>query len=400
MKKTKLPNGLTIIYNEKKRDSVVVEVMIKVGSNNEAVDKQGLSHFLEHMLFEGTEKRPTTREITNKIESIGGEFNAYTTNERTCVYIKVLKKHYPKAVEILADILQNSLFKEEQVTKEKNIVLREIDLINDEPSYYQWLLLQKNLFHKHPCRNPTYGRKNVIKSLTREKVKSYFSKYYIPNNMVISVVGDIPNWKKEIAKQFVFKKGTPIKKMNVTEPKSTKNLIKTEKKKNSSTYTVIGFKTCPRTNPEICTLEIINSILGRGQSGRIFTELRSKRGLAYDVGTQNISEATFGYFAIYATIMKKNLPLVKTLILAELANLQNITAKDLSEAKTYIEGNYLLEMEDSQKVADQLLAWELVKDARMMQEYLRKIKHVTLPEVKRVAKQYFKNYTMIVLEGK
>ena len=400
MKKTKLPNGLILIYNEKKRDSVVVEVMIKVGSNNEAVNEQGLSHFLEHMLFEGTEKRPTTREITNEIESIGGEFNAYTTNERTCVYIKVLKKHYAKAVEILADILQNSLFKEEQVTKEKNIVLREIDLINDEPSYYQWLLLQKNLFHKHPCRNPTYGNKSVIKSLTREKVKSYFNKYYNPNNMVVSVVGDIPNWKKEIAKQFVFKKGTPIKKMNVTEPKSTKNCIKTEKKKNSSTYTVIGFKTCPRTNPEICTLEIINSILGRGQSGRIFTELRSKRGLAYDVGTQNISEATFGYFAIYATIMKKNLPLVKTLILAELANLQNITAKDLSEAKTYIEGNYLLEMEDSQKVADQLLAWELVKDARMMQEYLRKIKHVTLPEVKRVAKQYFKNYTMIVLEGK
>ncbi len=400
MKKTKLPNGLTIIYSKKKRDSVVVEVMIKVGSNDEAVNEQGLSHFLEHMLFEGTEKRPTTREITNEIESIGGEFNAYTTNERTCVYIKVLKKHFSKAVEILADILQNPLFKEEEVNKEKNIVLREIDLINDEPSYYQWLLLQKNLFQKHPCRNPTYGNKCVIKSLTREKVYDYFKKYYIPNNMVVSIVGDIPNWRKEIVEQFVFKKGTLIKKLKDHEPAASKNIIKTEKKKNSSTYTVIGFKTCPRTNPEICTLEIINSILGRGQSGRIFTELRSKRGLAYDVGTQNISEATFGYFAIYATIMKKNLPLIKKLILTELANLQNITAKDLSEAKTYIEGNYLLEMEDSQKVADQLLAWELVKDAKMMQEYLRKIKHVTLPEVKRVAKHYFKNYTMVVLEGK
>ena len=400
MKKTLLPNGLTIIYSEKKRDSVVVEVMIKVGSNDEAVKEQGLSHFLEHMLFEGTKQRPTTREITNEIESIGGEFNAYTTNERTCVYIKVLKKHFSKAVEILADIIQHPLFKEEDVNKEKNIVLREIDSINDEPSYYQWLLLQKHLFQKHPCRNPTYGRKSVIKSLTREKIKSYFNKYYTPNNMVISVVGDIPNWKKEIAKRFVFKRGNLIKKVKVNEPVAARNVIKTEKKKSSSTYTVIGFKTCPRTNPEICTLEIINSILGRGQSGRIFTELRSKRGLAYDVGTQNISEATFGYFAIYATIMKKNLPLVKKLILAELASLQKITEKDLLEAKTYIEGNYLLEMEDSQKVADQLLAWELVKDARMMLEYLKKIKNVTIPEVRRVAKHYFKNYTLVVLEGK
>src|SRR3989338_370286 len=103
MKKTLLPNGLTIIYSEKKRDSVVVEVMIKVGSNDEAVKEQGLSHFLEHMLFEGTKQRPTTREITNEIESIGGEFNAYTTNERTCVYIKVLKKHYSKTLQILSD---------------------------------------------------------------------------------------------------------------------------------------------------------------------------------------------------------------------------------------------------------------------------------------------------------
>ena len=400
MKKVVLPNGLTIIYEKRKRKAVVVEVMAKVGSNDEKPSEFGLSHFLEHMLFEGTKKRPTNREITNEIESIGGEFNAYTTNERTCVYIKVLKKHFSKAVEILADVIHNPLFKEEDIDKEKNIVLREIELINDEPSYYQWILLQKHLFNKHPCRNPTYGDKKVIKNLTKKKISNYFNKYYVPNNMIISVVGDIPNWKKEIAKKFVFKKGPKIKKVRVQEPVAKRNTIKREKKNISSTYTVLGFKTCPRTNPDICILEVINSILGRGQSGRIFTELRSKRGLAYDVGTQNISEASFGYFAIYATIKKQNQALVKKLILKELENLQNITEKDLKEAKNYIEGNYLLEMEDTQKTADQILAWELVKDANLMKKYLKRIKKVTIAEVKKTAKRYFNNYTMIVLEGK
>ncbi|MBU1974592.1 MAG: insulinase family protein, partial [Nanoarchaeota archaeon] len=358
MQKATLSNGLKIIYEKKERQSVVVEVMIKVGSNDENVHERGLSHFLEHMLFEGTKSKPTNRAITNEIEKIGGDFNAYTTNERTCFYIKVLKKHYSKAVNILADILKNSLFKESDVAKEKNIVLREIDLVNDEPSYYQWILLQKNLFKNHPCRNPTYGDKKVIDNLTREKVVNYFNHYYIPNNMVISVVGNIPQWKKEIEKQFILEKKPNIKRQSVKEPTASKNVIKKEKKKISSTYTILGFKTVPRTSPDIYPLEVINSFLGRGQSGRIFTELRSKRGLAYDVGSQNISEATFGYFAVYATIKKKNIKLVKKLILNELEKLQQLTEKDLLEAKNYIEGNYLLELEDTQKLADQLLAWE------------------------------------------
>ncbi|MBU0459970.1 MAG: insulinase family protein [Nanoarchaeota archaeon] len=400
MQKATLSNGLKIIYEKKERQSVVVEVMIKVGSNDENVHERGLSHFLEHMLFEGTKSKPTNRAITNEIEKIGGDFNAYTTNERTCFYIKVLKKHYSKAVNILADILKNSLFKESDVAKEKNIVLREIDLVNDEPSYYQWILLQKNLFKNHPCRNPTYGDKKVIDNLTREKVVNYFNHYYIPNNMVISVVGNIPQWKKEIEKQFILEKKPNIKRQSVKEPTASKNVIKKEKKKISSTYTILGFKTVPRTSPDIYPLEVINSFLGRGQSGRIFTELRSKRGLAYDVGSQNISEATFGYFAVYATIKKKNIKLVKKLILNELEKLQQLTEKDLLEAKNYIEGNYLLELEDTQKLADQLLAWEMVKDAQLMHNYTKKIKQVSLNDVKRVAKKYFQKHTMIVLEGK
>ena len=163
---------------------------------------------------------------------------------------------------------------------------------------------------------------------------------------------------------------------------------------------MLGFKTIPRKNPDSEVLDVINGILGRGQSGRMFTEIRSKRGLAYDVGTQNINELTFGYFAIYATIDKKNINLVKKLILLEIEKLKKLDEKDLKEAKTFIEGDYLLNLEDFQKVGDELLFWEQVKDANIMKKYLKKIKKVSRGDVKRVINKYFNKHTMVVLEGK
>src|SRR3989338_5969569 len=214
MHKVVLPNGLTVLFERKRGYAVVVEVMIRIGSNQENARERGISHFLEHLLFEGTAKRPTNLEISNEIERIGGEFNAYTTNERTCFYVKVLKKHLPKALEILSDILMNPLFKREHIEKEKKIVLKEIDMVNDEPSYYQWILLQKTLFTTHPARHPTYGDKKVIAGLTRENINSYFERYYVPGNMVVSIVGDLQGEEKEVARYFTFpyvKKAARIK---------------------------------------------------------------------------------------------------------------------------------------------------------------------------------------------
>jgi len=400
MKSCKLANGLEIIYENKKNNSVVVQVMIKVGSNNEMKNERGISHFLEHILFEGTTNRPTNQEISNEIESIGGEFNAYTSNERTCFYIKVLKKHFSKAVEILADILQNPLFKKEHIAKEKKIVLKEIDMVLDEPSYYQWILLQKNLFKKHPCKNPTYGKREIIKNLTKTKVKSFFEKHYLPNNMVISVVGDVKNWKNEISSKFIGKKGKISKRKIIIEPLAKKNEIKKEKRKTVNTYLALGFKAVPRSHKDTFVLEVINGILGRGQSGRMFNVIRSKRGLAYDVGTQNIGEVSFGYFAIYATINRKDLSLVKNLILNEIKKIKEVTNKDLAESKTFIEGNYLLSLEEPQKMADQILYWNQISETKKLKSFISNVKKVTVKDVKRVISKYFNYYTMAIVEGK
>jgi predicted Zn-dependent peptidase len=400
MKRVVLPNGLTVIYKNKPGNSVVVEVMIKVGSNDEQKEERGISHFLEHILFEGTRKRPNNKLISNEIEKIGGGFNAYTSNEKTCFYVKVLKKHFSIAVDVLADVLQNSLFKENDIEKEKKVVIKEIDMVNDEPRFYQWLLLQESLFDKHPCRFPTYGDKKVITDLTKEKTIEFFKKYYVPNNMVISIVGDVKNWEQEIQKQFYFSKGKAVKHTITKEPITNKRKEKKVKKKIINTHIVLGFKTVPRDNKDSYVLDVINGVLGRGQSGRMFNEIRSKRGLAYDVGTQSIREKTFGYFAVYAIINKKNVPLVKKLIFDELEKLSEISEQDLKEAKDFIEGDYLLLIEDAQKIADQLLFWEQIKSSKLMDEYVKNIKKVSRKDVKRVAEKYFKNYSLVVLQGK
>ena len=400
MKKEVLANGLTVLFEQKKGNSVVIEVMAKVGSNNESKEERGISHFIEHMLFEGTKKRPNNWLISNEIEKVGGEFNAYTTNERTCFYAKVPKKHFINSLDVIADIIKNSQFKIEDIKREKNVVIKEIDLINDEPRYYQWDLLQKTLFSKHPAKNPVYGNKKVIRNLTREKIIDYFERFYCTNNLVLSIVGDIPNWKEQVKKKFDVSQTKIVNKISVKEPALKNNLTKKEKRKIVNTYVVCGFKTCNNHNLDAYVLEVINGILGRGQSGRMFTEIRAKKGLAYDVGTQNINESTFGYFAIYATIDKKNTLIVKNMMLKEIEKLKELDEKDLSEAKNYVEGSYLLDLEDSQKVADQLLFWEQVGDYRLMNSYLSKIRKVTAKDVKRVVNKYFKKHALIIIEGK
>lgn len=400
MKKVVLSNGLTVIYYPKKINSVVVEIMVNVGSCHEKSEERGISHFLEHILFEGTKKRASNKEISNEIERIGGDFNAYTSTGKTCFYTKVLKKHFSIAVDVLADILQNPLLREEDIKKEKNVVLKEITMIYDEPRYHQWILMQQNLFEKHPCKYPTYGDVRVIKSLNRKKVLDFFTKYYVPNNMVVSIVGDAPKWKKKIEKYFVFKKGKVQKTTFPVEPLLKKNKKVFLKKNIFNTHLVLGFKTVSRAHPDSYVLDVINGILGRGQSGKMFTEIRSKRGLGYDVGTQVLSDNSFGYFAAYAIIDKKNITLVTDLMLEEIRLLNNVTPEEVKEAQDFIEGDYLLEIEDTQKVADQILFWEQVKGAALMEEYLKKIKKVTVNDVKRVAEKYFKHYAQVVLEGK
>jgi predicted Zn-dependent peptidase len=336
MRKFKLKNGLTVLYEKRLSKSVAIEATIKVGSVNECENNNGISHFLEHMLFEGTKKRKTNREIANEIEKLGGELNAYTANEKTAFYAKVLNKHFDKALSVLSDIIQNPLFEQDSIEKEREVILKEINMVMDEPRFYQWILFQKTLFKKHPIKNPTYGKKEVIINLKRDDILNYYKQYYVPNNMIISVVGNVNNLKSKLENSFSnFKSKKSIKKITFQEPKQIKPIIKKEQKKIFNSYMVLGYKTPIRIQKDSYTLDVIRAILGRGQSGKLFDEIRNKRGLAYEIGVQHEASITMGIFAVYLSTDKKNIPLIKKIILEEFQKLKKINNEELNEAKTF-----------------------------------------------------------------
>ena len=400
MLKYKLKNGITLIFEKTSSKSVAVEVMFRVGSNFESKNMAGISHFLEHMLFEGTRKRKDSREIANEIEKYGGEFNAYTTGDRTAFFIKIINKRFGIALDILSDMVSHPLFERKIIEKEKKVILKEINMVTDDPRLHQWILFQKALFEKHPAKNPTYGSVEAVKRFDRNHVSDYYFSHYIPNNMVIAIVGNVSDVKEKIERYFgKLKPKKILRRPSVNEPCQTKMKKFIEKKKTLNSYMVLGYKTTSRTHADSYALDVIAAVLGRGQSGWMFDEIRNKRGLAYQVGINTEHESDYGMFAVYTGLDKKNIGKAKEIILQQFRRLQKITANDLNEAKMYIEGNHALQMEDNFHHADNLAVWETIKDSRLAESYLKNIKKVSIGDVRKVAEKYFnKNYTMAVIE--
>jgi len=398
MKKFVLKNGLTVLLKQKPTNSIAIEVTVKVGSNHEPINFSGISHFIEHMLFEGTKKR-SAQQIANEIESIGGDINALTASERTSYYIVVLHKHFSRALDVLSDLIQNPLFDEKMIEKERRVILDEINLTTDDPKIHQWMLFQKTLYKKHPCRHPVYGTKKSVSNLKRKDLVKFYSEYYVPNNMIISIVGNVDEKVlKKIEEKFSFSKNPLPKIKKVIEPKQTKSLKFIEKRKILHSYMVFGYKAVQRNHPDSFVFDVIRSILGRGQSSRMFHEIRTKRGLAYIVGVHYESGTDYGWIAVYVGTDKKNLNKIKGLILKEVQRLKNVSDNDMKDAINFIEGDYLLSNEDNYTLADTMSVWEIVGQTGLVENYVKKIKKVKKGDVKRVVGKYFKNPTHIVIK--
>lgn len=397
MKRFVLKNGLTVLIKQKLTNAVAVEVTVKVGSNYETAKNRGISHFLEHMLFEGTKKR-NAQQIANEIESIGGEINALTDNERTSYHIVVLHKYIERALDVLSDIIQNPIFDEKIIDKERKVVLNEIHLTTDDPKIHQWVLFQTRMYKKHNCRYPVYGTIECVSKFKKKDFLDFYSKYYVPNNMVVSLVGNVDKKiLKKVGSYFTFSKKFIPKQKKIVEPKAkASNFV--EKRKLLHSYMVFGFRAVPRNHRDSFVFDVIRAVLGRGQSSKMFQEIRAKRGLAYSVGTHYESGADYGWIAVYLGTNKKNIKEVKSIIIKEFKNLKNLSDEDLKDAINYIEGDYLLSNEDNHVSADTMSVWEIMGKPYTFEDYVKNIKKVKKSDVKRIAKQYFKNPVCIVIK--
>ncbi|MDP2908430.1 MAG: pitrilysin family protein [Nanoarchaeota archaeon] len=398
MKRFVLKNGLTLLLKQRPTNSVAVEVTVKVGSNYEPLRISGVSHFIEHMLFESTKKR-TAQQIANEIEKIGGEINAFTNNEKTSYYIVVLHKHLERALDVLSDIIQNPLFDEKVIEKERKVILDEISITTDDPKVYQWILFQKLLYKKHPCRHPVYGTKKSVLGLKKKDFLDFYYKYYVPNNIIISIVGNVDERiLKMVENFFTFPSRVLPEAKPFVEPKQTKPLKLVEKRKIMHSYLVFGYRAVPRGHPDSFVFDVIRSVLGRGQSSKLFNEIRTKRGLAYSLGVYYDAGSDYGWLAVYVGMDKKNIQTVKDIILKEFRHLRRLSAADLKDAITFIEGDYILSNENNYNLADVMSVWELTGLPSMVEDYVKNIKKIKKKDIKRVVNNYFKNPAYVIIK--
>lgn len=397
--RTILTNGLKLLYHKVPRPVVTVQCTLFTGANVEDKAHYGISHFVEHMIFEGTKRWSDSQQIANIIERLGGDFNAATTSENVSYYITVPAQHWNIALQVLAEIYKHSLFSLDKVEKERGVILDEVKLIHDTPREYQWILFEKTLFECHSLKNPVYGEIPILKKLTRDDLFHYYKKYYVPRNTVVTIVGDVPDPQSAVQRLFGKLDSGMSFPLKVCSEPPQKHVVVRERKRSSSSYLVLGWKTVPASSQEMYALEVIHGILGRGQSGKLFDAVRGKEGLCYSIGSYHNYCVDAGYFAIYCATDKQRILKVVQLIRKEVASLQHLSPQELADAKSYLVGDRTLACESTLYLADKLTYWEQLTRAEDFEGYVSKIKRVSLAEVRHVAKKYLTpDYAQVVLE--
>ena len=400
--KVVLPNGVRLLTEEIDHvHSVAIGVWVGAGSRNETEGYEGITHFIEHMLFKGTKNR-TARELAESLESVGGQLNAFTTKEFTCYFARVLDEDVNLAIDVLGDMFFNSRYDVKEIDKEKNVVLEEIKMYQDSPDELIHDLFSQYVWNNHPLGKPILGVADTINSLTREKILHYLDTRYTPDQVVIAVAGKI-NHNEIVNKLSVF--GDFSRKRTNTgyqEPIGS-SVRKAIGKDIEQMNTILGVPGIGQDDKDVYVLHIVNNILGGGLSSRLFQEIREQRGLAYSVYSYHSTYVDTGLFAIYAgTSPNKTEEAIKCII-DEMNKLKarSITEDELKKTKAQIKGNLYLGLESVSSRMSRLGKTELsfgrVKTAEEAVEQLDK---VTVEDVKRVMDRlWIKNKISVLTLG-
>lgn len=396
-----LPNGLRVLTIPMPSfASATVMVMAGAGSRYETKKNNGISHFLEHMAFKGTKSRPTALDITSQIDALGGENNAFTGKETTAYYIKAQATHLETMLDILSDMLQNSLFDEKEIEKEKGVIIEEINMYEDTPMRKIGDIYESLLYGDTPMGWDIAGTKEVIHGATREDFIQYMQSLYSADNLTVVVAGGIETEKVNSLVEKYFgnmpKFATNTASQVVEKQKKPAFLLKT--KKTEQVHIAIGFRTIPLEHPDRYALDVLAAILGGGMSSRLFHEVREKRGLGYYVRTSSDNYTDAGTLVTSAGIDPKRVEEAINVIIAEHRKIRepkNVTAEELHRAKELLKGHFVLDLEDSRSVASFYAHQEILeKQKENPDDVLAKIDKVTLADVERVAKKYIVNETL------
>ncbi|PJC37495.1 hypothetical protein CO046_00260 [Candidatus Peregrinibacteria bacterium CG_4_9_14_0_2_um_filter_53_11] len=395
MKKTTLPNGLRIITKKlSSTQSATVLVLVGAGSRYESKRLNGISHFLEHMFFKGAEKFKSAKEVSEAIDMIGGDFNAFTGKEYVGYYVKVAAQHTKTALDVIADMLLHSRFDTTEIDKERGVIMEEYNMYQDTPMYQVGWDFERLIYGDQPMGWDQVGSKELIKTVTREDFIAYQGALYTPENIVVSVAGNIDHDEVVgiIEKLFHFDDRKKAYEASPLEINEDQKRVFLQHKRTEQTHVVVGFPAYPEDHKDHYVEKVLAVVLGGNMSSRMFLSVREAQGLCYYISTSTDDYMDTGIISTRAGVDVKRSHLAVEAICAEYAKIKGelIPEAELYKAKEYLKGKLVLRLEDSEEYAHLIGKQELLyKDIHGPEKIMEEIDAVTAEDIKRVTEDLF-----------
>jgi len=404
-KLTTLKNGLRLVTIPMPQvESITVMIAVGAGSRNETKRVNGLFHFIEHMAFKGTKKRPKAIQIASEIDGVGGQFNAFTDKEITGYYVKLASKHTELAFDILSDMLQNSVFDKSEIEKEKGVIIEEINMYEDTPMRRVQEVFIRLLYGDNPMGWDIGGEKEGIRQIKREDFITFQDKLYFPRNMAVVVAGKLNQEKvKGLTQKYLGGLKKPgQKKTKVIKPCQEKAKVKLVTKKTEQAHFCLGVPGYSYSEKKRFPAGVLATILGGGMSSRLWDQIRSKRGLAYYVFAQPEFHTDSGYLLTQSGVRLEEIEEAIKVVLGQYSDLirLKVPSKELTKAKEFLKGGMILGLEDSQRVATRAAYQVLLEEElRTPQETIKLIDKVTARNVQETAQEAFrgKNLNLAII---
>jgi predicted Zn-dependent peptidase len=394
-----LDNGLRILTESMPHvRSISIGVWLTRGSRHESAERGGAAHFVEHMLFKGTGSR-SAEDIAQEIDSIGGQLDAFTAKEYASYYIKILDEHLPLAIDILSDIVRNPAFRQEDIEREKKVIVEEIKMVEDTPDDLVHELFTQGFWEDHPLGRPILGTKDTVESFTPALLRDYFSTAYTARNLIVSVVGNLEHARVRelVAGKFgsLEAAGEPM----VENPPRVKPHVLIRNKELEQSHICVGVPSYPQSHDDRYSSYVLNTLLGGSMSSRLFQNVREKRGLAYAVFSGLSAYRDAGTFTVYAGCANDVVGEVIDLVVEELRGMKKSAVPDaeLRRAKDHLKGSLMLSLESTASRMSHLARQEIYFDRQFgLDETLNGIERVTPDDLLRVAGDLFRNGSLAV----
>jgi len=392
--KTILPNGLVVLTEPMDHVySVSVGIWVRVGSRREPADLNGISHFIEHMVFKGTARR-TAEDIAQEVDAIGGMLDAFTSKEMVCFNARVLDEHLPKVFDIVADMVLEPKFADEDIAREQSVIMEEIRMTQDNPEDLVHELFTQNFWNSHPLGKPILGTQETVSAFDRKALQDWFRRCYAPNNLVVTAAGHLAHAQLVdlVAERFANLAPVPDG-FEDPRPEPTAHITLRTKRELEQVHLCLGVPALPMTDRRRFALSVLNNILGGGMSSRLFQNIRERLGLAYAIFSEMSAYRDAGVLSVYAGTSLETVDQVLRCVVEELRRLRDepLSEDELRRAKDHLKGATLLALEGSGSRMSNLARYHIYFDRYFTpQELIAMLESVTADEVQQLAREFFR----------